>query len=342
MKALVYEGPNIINVKDVPDVSPAKGEVKLKIMACGICGSDVHGYLGLTGRRYPPMTMGHEFVGQVAELGEGVTTLKVGDRVCPYPVDFCGECDVCKKGDTHLCAQKKQYGCLGFDGAFAEYLCLPAKLCFPLKDTTSFDVASLMEPLSVSYRGVSHAGDLTGKTVLIVGAGTIGLLALAVVRSKNPGRILVSDLSDFRLGVAKEMGADVVINPKTDNFDEVIAANTNGKGVDVSFEAVGAGPTVQMAVAATRFAGTSIWIGNNKPMIEINMQHIVTHELTVLGSFLYSFEDFRTAVNLVNDGKVKVDSLITNIGTLAEAPDYFYKLAHEPGNMLKVVIHPND
>ena len=338
MKGIVYEGPNKLSYQDVPDVFPKQGEVKLRVKACGICGSDVHGYLGLTGRRLEPMMMGHEFAGEVVDLGMGVTGRKIGDKVAVYPVDFCGECEMCKKGDVHLCLHKRAYGVLDVDGAFAEYICVPEKCCFTVKDNIPYAIGSVMEPLAVSYRGVGHAGDLSGKNVLMVGTGTIGLLALACVKMKNPSKIFVSDLSDSRLEVARSMGADVLINPGKQNFKEVILATTDGKGVDVAIEAVGATPTVQQAMSALAFGGTAVWIGNNKPMVEINMQEIVTRELTVHGSFLYGYEEFKTVVGLLNEGKLNVAPLISKEITLAQASDYFYKLAHNPGDLIKVVV----
>ncbi len=314
MKGIVYEGPNILGLKEVGDVSPGPGEVKLRVRACGICGSDVHGYLGITGRRLPPMIMGHEFAGEVAELGQGVDQWKKGDRVAVYPVDFCGRCEMCRKGDVHLCLNKRAFGVLDVDGAFAEYICVPAKCCFRVADQIPYSIGTLMEPLAVSYRGVEHAGDLTGRTVLIVGAGTIGLLALACVKMKGAAKIILSDLSDYRLGIAREMGADVAI------------------------EAVGAAPTVQQAMAALRFGGRAIWIGNNKPFVDVDMQEIVTRELSIQGSFLYGYEEFKTVVGLVNQGRIHVAPLISREVSMEETPAYFEKLAKDPGSLIKVVM----
>lgn len=338
MKGMVYEGPKILRCREVTDVRPGQGEVRLKIRACGICGSDVHGYLGITGRRIAPMIMGHEFAGEVAELGQGVTQWKKGDRVAVYPVDFCGHCEMCQKGDVHLCLNKRAFGVLDVDGAFAEYICVPAKCCFAVSDQVSYAVGTLMEPLAVAYRGVEHAGDLKGRTVLIVGGGTIGLLALACVKMKGAARIILSDLSDHRLEIARQMGADVTINPGNDDFKERILEETDGMGVDIAIEAVGAAPTVQQAMAALRFAGRAVWIGNNKPTVEINMQEIVTRELSVQGSFLYGYEEFRNVVELVNQGNVNVAPLISREIRLDEAPGYFEKLAFDPGNLIKVVV----
>ena len=332
MKALRYLGPSVLQLQDVEKPVPKVGEVLLRVKACGICGSDVHGYLGLTGRRTPPMTMGHEFAAQVEALGPGVTTLQVGDRVAPYPVDFCGQCDTCTSGNAHLCPQKRQFGVLTVDGAFAEYICVPAHLCFPIADGVSYQEASLMEPLAVACHAVNRMPDLAGKKVLIVGMGTIGLLVLQCCLLKKPEKIFVTDLSDSRLALAKAMGADVCCN--TDKGEKL------PEQVDVAFEAVGAEGAVRSVMDALKFGGTAVWIGNNKPVIQVHMQQIVTRELQVKGSFLYSLEDFKTVVGLINEGKVCLKDLISAQTDLEGAAAYFKTLAENPGDLVKVVVNP--
>ena len=342
MKAMVYKGPEILSIEEIADVSVKDQEVKIRVKACGICGSDVHGYLGKTGRRIAPMVMGHEFCGEVVELGSKATKLKKGDRVTVYPVDFCGECEMCRKGDVHLCLNKRAYGVLDVDGAFAEYINVPEKCCFPIADSVSYETASLMEPLAVAYRGIGNAGDLDGKNVLIVGAGTIGLLALACVKQKNVKKIIVSDLSDHRLEVALKMGADVAVNPGKEDFKQRIHDETDGRGVDIAVEAVGAEATVRQAMSALRLSGTAVWIGNNQRMINIDMQEVVTHELSVHGSFLYGYDEFQKVAGLLNEGKIYVEPLISKTITLDEAPEYFDILANRPGNLIKVVVVDKD
>jgi len=338
MNALVYHGPEDLRWEDTLDVHPGKDEVLIKVKAVGICGSDVHGYLGITGRRIAPMIMGHEFSGIVEIVGEGVTTVKVGDRVAPYPVVFCGECEPCKQGNVHVCLHKKALGVLECNGAMAEYVCIPAKLMFKLADDVSYEVGSMMEPMAVSYRGINNAGDLSGKNVLIIGAGTIGLLAMAIVKMRNPAKVFISDLSDSRLGVAKEMGADFVINPSKDNLDEIIKAATNGQGVDVAVEAVGATPTIQQAMSSLRIGGTAVWIGNSAKMININMQEIVTRELKVFGTFLYTFKEFGEVVDLLNSGKLNVGPMISLKAPMKQGIELFAKLAKDPGSLIKVIL----
>jgi L-iditol 2-dehydrogenase len=340
MKALVYYGPEDLRLAEIADPKPARGEALIRVKACGICGSDVHGYLGITGRRIPPMVMGHEFSGEVVETGEGVTDIRVGDRVAPYPVIFCGDFEQCRTGDVHLCLNKKALGVLECNGAMAEYISVPAKLLFKLADTVSYEVGSMMEPLAVSYRGVNHASDLTGKNVLVVGAGTIGLLVTAIVKMRNPAKVFVSDLNDARLDVAKKMGADVVINSSKDDLRDVINNGTSAAGVDVAFEAVGATPTVQQAMACLRVGGTAVWIGNSAKMININMQEIVTRELRVSGTFLYSLEEFGTVVGLLNDGRLNVEPMISLKAPMMEkGVELFARLAKDPGPLIKVILN---
>lgn len=335
---MVYESPNKLSFTDVPDVSPELGEVKLRIKACGICGSDVAGYQGLTGRRLEPMIMGHEFCGEVTQCAEGVKNLKPGDLVAVYPVNFCGECEMCQKGDVHLCLNKRSYGVLAENGAFAEYLCVPEKCCFLVAPGVSPVTGSLMEPLAVAYRGVGHLGGLAGKNVFLAGTGTIGLLAMVCAKIKGAGTVFVSDMDDDRLKVAKSLGADVTINPSKEDPKAVVLEHTGGMGVDCSIEAVGIAPTVQQVMSTLRFGGKAVWIGNNRKMIEMNMQEVVTRELNIYGSFLYGYKEFGEVVGLLNEGKLDVRPLISKEIRLDEAVTYFEKLKNHEDNLIKVVV----
>lgn len=338
MKALVYHGPEDLRYEEIDDVAPKKGEVKIKIKAVGICGSDVHGYLGLTGRRIPPMVMGHEFSGQIVELGEGVTKFKVGDKVVPYPVEICYKCELCKQGKTHICLNKRAYGVLDCNGAMAEYICVPEDIVFKIDDRVSYSAAAMVEPMAVAHRGVNNAGDLAGKNVFIVGAGTIGLFTLVLAKMQNPAKIFISDLIDTRLEVAKRLGADVVINPSDEDPFEVIKNNTNGLGVDVALEAVGVTSTVKQALSSLKFGGTAVWIGNSAKFIEVNMQEVVTRELKIFGSFLYTLSEFKEAIDILKSGKVDVTPIISKEISLDEGVEMFRTLAESPDDFIKVVI----
>jgi len=337
MKGLVYHGEEVLKWEDVEDVSPKKNEVKIKVMAAGICGSDVHGYQGITGRRIPPMIMGHEFSGVVREVGSDVDTLKPGDRVAPFPMDYCGTCISCQKGDVQFCPDKKQFGVLTVDGAFAEYICVPAKVCYKLSERVSFSAGSTIEPLAVAYRGVQHAGDIEGKNILIVGSGTIGLMLVACVKVKNPAKIIVTDLSKTRLDVAQKMGADITVNPSESDIKEAIQANTDGHGVDVSFEAVGITPACVQSLENLRIGGTSVWLGQGKKTVEIGMLDIVTRELNVSGSFTYGLDAFKSAVDMLNQGKIDVGPIISKEAPMDQGAEWFEKLK-KPDELVKVIL----
>ena len=338
MKAMVYTAPGAMEMRDLEVQQPKAGEVRIRVKATGICGSDLHGYLGQTGRRIPPMVMGHEFSGVVEALGEGVGQLSVGDRVAGYPIDYCGHCGPCLRGEEHLCVHRRQFGVLSVNGAFAETICIPAKCCYRLADQVSFEVGTVMEPLSVALRAVRKGGDLKDRDVMIVGGGTVGLLALACIVPQKPRTVTVCDLSASRLEIAREMGATHTI--RADAEDAAARANeiTNGKGMDVTYEACGASPTAATSIACLRVGGTAVWIGNNIPMVTINMQQLVTRELKVYGSFLYSPAEFRAAVDMINQGVVNVAPIINRVEPFDKGCEIFAELSENLGTTLKCVL----
>ncbi|MEX1349694.1 MAG: alcohol dehydrogenase catalytic domain-containing protein [Desulfobacterales bacterium] len=337
MKGLVYHGDEVLKWEEVQDVAPDDNEVKIKVKAAGICGSDVHGYQGITGRRIPPMIMGHEFSGVISEVGKSVKNLRPGDRVTAYPMDFCGMCLSCRNGKMQFCPDKKQFGVLTVNGAFAEFLCVPEKVCYKLHDDISYSAGSMVEPLAVAFRGVAHAGDIEGKNILVVGSGTIGLLITACAKVKNPAKIIVTDLSDTRLNVAKRMGAEITINPLNSEVKEAIMDNTEGQGVDISFEAVGNTPACVQSLENLKQGGTSIWLGQGKKTVEIGMLDIVTRELSVSGSFTYGLEDFKSAVEMLNNGSIDPEPIISEEVPMGQAAQWFEKLKR-PEELVKVIL----
>ena len=338
MKALVYYGPRDIRLAEAADEMPSAGEVRIRVMATGICGSDVHGYLGITGRRIPPMIMGHEFSGIVCETGAGVVNVRQGDRVTVQPAIFCGGCEFCKKGLTNLCANKSFLGVMSVNGSMAEYLRVPAHVIYKLPEGVDFIQGAMIEPLAVAYRAVKKIPGLEEKDVLIVGAGTIGLLVLQLVKLRGAKRVFVSDLEDFRLEVAKSLGADFVINAASGNVRDIIADETDNKGVDAALEAVGASPTVKQAVTSLKTGGTCVWIGNSAKMIDINMQEVVTRELNIHGTYIYTHKEFGETVELISKGGIDIKPVISRYVTLDGGPETFEALASMKENLIKAVI----
>lgn len=336
MKALVYYGPRDIRVSEVEDPKPKKGEVLIRVVACGICGSDVHGYLGITGRRIPPMIMGHEFTGIVEDTGEEVTNVSIGDRVTVYPTRFCGVCSFCKTGLTNLCINRSVLGVMNVNGAMAEYVAVPQDIVIKLSAHIDFIKGTLLEPLGVVYRAVKIAPNLLNNSILITGAGTIGLLLLQLVKLAGANPIIVTDINQSRLNIAKKLGADIVLNPEKKEDLRNVLSELNIDGIDTAFEAVGIESTVNQILTLVKNRGTCILIGNSQRDITINMQNIVTRELKIYGSYTYTLEEFKATMNIID--KINTGEMISKVVSLEEAPKVFDELTQKNTDLLKVII----
>ncbi len=341
MKALRFLGPERLEIQQMERPAPGEGEALLRVRGCGICGSDVHGWLGKTGRRIPPMTMGHEFAAEVVACGPGVVNSKPGDRVVVQPINFCGHCANCVAGLTNMCLNKKFFGVLTVDGALAEYVCVPEKLLYRLPESCAYAVGAMAEPYAVAYGSVKKAGDIRGKDVLIIGAGMIGLCILQLVKLENPGRVIVADLSDNRLATARQLGADFVINTRNEDAVEAISRITGGAMLDLSIEAVGVEPTANLSIKALKVSGTAVWVGMSQREMTINMQDIVCFARNVLGSFNYTHAEFGEVVEILGSGKLATDALLSKVVSLEEAPQAFRDLLEQPDALIKIVVDPS-
>jgi 2-desacetyl-2-hydroxyethyl bacteriochlorophyllide A dehydrogenase len=330
MQALMMTAIKELQVVDVrvPTIEQPDWAL-LKVESVGICGSDLHGYLGHTGRRIPPLIMGHEATGEVVAVGEAVTNLSPGNRVAVLPVY-----------DTGTAGQEKDRIVMGMNvaGAYAEYVTWPAANLFQLPEGLAYEDGALAEPLSVALHAVSLAHIRPYDTAFIAGAGPIGLLALSVLRSTGVSQIAVSDISDARLESAQALGANMLINPQRQNPREVVDTFTNGKGVDLAFEAVGVSATCQQTLEVTRDQGTIVWIGNNQRMVEIDMQAIVTRELKLLGSYGMNEQDFQRSLQMLADGSIPARQIINRRADLSEGPQLFDALVASP-ETIKCVIN---
>ncbi|MCL1883759.1 MAG: alcohol dehydrogenase catalytic domain-containing protein [Defluviitaleaceae bacterium] len=339
MQALQYTAPYKLDLINKEKPSPKAGEVLLKVLYSGICGSDVHGYFGTNGRRTAPMVMGHEFSAEVEGLGAGCKKLKCGDIVTVQPCIACFECSLCKSGRTNLCGNRTFLGVFDVDGAMQEYICVPERQCFVLPKGMDSKVGSLIEAFAVSYAAVKKAKLVDGKNVLIIGGGAIGLLALAACKMLNlPSlKVAVCDLSQNRLEIAKKLGADVVINPGEGDFDQELI-NAFGKKADITIEAVGIAQTARQSLAALEPGGTSIWIGNNHKDVNINMQEIVTRELNVMGSYIYTHDEFGECIDAIVKSGFDMNVFISKIIAPDEAPKMFDVLSKDTEKYLKCII----
>ena len=340
MKALRFLEAYHLEVQEVPMPVPDEDVCLLKVKACGICGSDPAGYTGASGRRIPPMTMGHEFCGEIVEIGSKVKNFRPGDRVIAQPINFCGYCENCRRGLTMLCENKSFFGVLTTDGGMAEYVSVPEKLLYRIPENTTFYRGALTEPYAVTYGAYKKAGDLKDKIVLIIGAGTIGDCLLQLILTDRPKMVIVADVSEQRLKLAEEFGADYTINTAETDALEKIRELTDGHMIDISFEAVGVEETANLSVKALHIAGTAVWLGMHQKEMTLNMQDVVCSARNILGSFNYTPAEFGEVVELLGTGKLDADKMISKVISLEEAPDAFEELLSTPGKYLKIIIDP--
>ena len=342
MKALYYVGVRQMELRDDPKPTPKPGQYLIKVRGTGICGSDFEGYLGKTGRRTAPMIMGHEFSGLVETAPPG-GRFKAGERVVVFPKPFCGVCDACKRGLTNLCpAAGFMMGVMSVNGSMTEYITAEDKYLIPFASTLSFNEAAMTEPLAVAHRSVYKLSDediRNAEYCMVIGAGTIGLLVVALLKLRGARNIIVSDASDFRLQTARKMRADHTINPCASDFLNSVKVITHGKMCDFAFEAVGIAATAANSLDCLRIGGTVVWIGNAHKMVEVNMQKIVTTELTIKGNYIYDFAGFQESLKLLEEGKIDVSPLMTNVYPLADGVKAFRDLENnKDGKMLKVFL----
>jgi L-iditol 2-dehydrogenase len=343
LKALVYTKPYTFEYSDFPDPAVGDDDVLIHIKACGICGSDVHGFTGKTGRRIPPLIMGHEAAGIVEGFGKNVSGFENGDRVCFDSTVYCNKCEACRAGLFNRCDKRQVLGVsvpeFKRHGAFAEFVAVPWWIVSKIPDELSFVNAALLEPASIGTHAANRARISKDDTVVVIGAGTIGLFILQGARLRSAAKVIAVDINDFRLDLAKKLGADVLINPLKSNLSEAILQETDGKGASVTFEAVGNAKTFANAVAVTRMGGHIVAVGNLENKAEFDLQQFVAKEHTFIGSYASSGE-FRDCIELVASGKINVEPLISDVLPMKEGPGAFDRLLKAEENLLKIVLEP--
>lgn len=344
MKALVLSHYSHLEVVETPKPVPMEDEVLVRVHACGICGSDIHGWDGTSGRRIPPLIMGHEAAGQIAEVGTAVTGWTPGDRVTFDSTIYCGECEECLTGAVNHCSDRRVLGVSPGnyvqDGAFAEYVAIPSRILYKLPDTMEYPVAAMAEPVSIAMHAVSHVENLVARSrAVVVGAGTIGLLIMQALKCAGADQIIAVDLNDRRLDQARKLGATECVNPSTCDALQEIRDLSDG-GVDICFEAVGLGVTVQLAIQSLHHGGTAVQVGNIAPSAEIPLQEIVSQEVKFIGSYA-SAGEYPESLRRLADGSIDVRSMIETVAPLESGPAWFEKLSSkEGGNYLKVILQP--
>jgi L-iditol 2-dehydrogenase len=343
MKSLLLSEYSHLELTDMPQPEPGPGEVLIRVAACGICGSDVHGYDGASGRRIPPIVMGHEAAGLVATTGPGVTLFQPGDRVTFDSTVYCGQCALCRAGQVNLCDNRQVIGVSCGDyrrhGAFAEYIAIPERILYLLPESMSFPEAAMLEAVSVALHAVRVSQAKPGQSALVIGAGMIGLLTLQAARAAGCAPVLIADIDATRLDLARQLGADQALHLSGPELTQAVLAQTGGFGTDLVYEAVGRSETIASAIDCVRKGGTVTLIGNITPEVKIHLQKVVSREIRLQGTAASSGE-YPQAIELISSGKIQVKPLITAVAPLEDGPQWFQRLyAHEP-NLMKIVLSP--
>ncbi len=343
MKALVLEDYHHIVYKDVPEPQVGPEDVLIQVKACGICGSDVHGLDGSTGRRIPPVIMGHEAAGIIVELGQDVTGWQRGDRVTFDSTIYCGTCHFCRRGAINLCDKRRVLGvsCDDYrqDGAFAEYVAVPARILYRLPEGLSFERATMVEALSIAVHAVERTPISLNDTAVVVGAGTIGLLVIQALKVAGCGGIMAVDLDPGRLELACQLGADEGLNPDAVDVAAHVLERTAGRGADLSFEVVGITPSLILAIQCLKKGGSITLVGNLSPTTEFPLQLVVTRELTLYGSCA-SRGEYPACLDLITRGAINVDSMMSAVAPLSEGAGWFKRLYDGEPGLLKVILTP--
>jgi L-iditol 2-dehydrogenase len=343
MKVLLLKEYRKLEVVDFPKPEIKAEEVLVRVAACGICGSDVHGYDGSTGRRIPPLVMGHEAAGIIEHVGDEVHEFHPGDRVTFDSTVYCGDCDYCRTGRMNLCDNRQVLGVSCGDyrrhGAFAEYVAVPARILYRLPENLPLEHAALIEAVSVAVHAVKRSPPKNDDDVVVVGSGMIGLLVIQVLRHTDCHRLIAVDVDDDRLKLARKLGATDAINAKNENAAARIREITGGRGAAASWEAVGTSATVQTAIECVRKGGFVTLVGNISPNVEIPLQAVVSREITLYGSCASSGE-YPECINLMASGAVDVTPLISASASLDDAPSWFERLYRREPGLMKVVVKP--
>jgi L-iditol 2-dehydrogenase len=342
MKVLLLSQYKHLEIADLPEPKPGPGEVLVQVAACGICGSDVHGYDGSSGRRIPPIVMGHEAAGRIAGVGDGVKGFAEGDRVTFDSTIYCGACGPCRRGEVNLCDNRQVLGVSCSDyrraGAFAEYVVVPSRIVYRLPDNLSFAEAAMLEAVAVAVHAVSLSQVSPESTALVLGAGMIGLLAVQALRVAGCSRVLVADIDSSRLKLAQEVGATAVLSADAGLVARVLQLS-GGAGVDVAVEAVGRNETVGAAIESVRKGGIVVLVGNISPEVTLPLQKVVTRQIRLQGSCA-SAGEYPRAMELLATGAIQVKPLITAVVPLDDGPQWFERLHAREPNLMKVVLTP--
>lgn len=338
MKALVYTGPERLEIQKIADPSPTEGEVLLSVSAAGVCGSDMHGFLGHSERRKPGLVMGHETVATIVDLHSSVTGWRRGQRVCFNPLVSCRACPACLDGRQNLCAGWKLFGMDRLHGTYAEQVAVPARQLHALSEGISEQEAILVEPMAVILHAFRIALAETPDFMAIVGGGAIGSLALVLAKLRGIPRVCVLDVNEERLQAARALGADLVLNAGREDAASAVRSWSSG-GAAAVVEAVGTDATRRAAVAVAGKGARVVLLGLAHDESALPWIDMIRNEQSLFTSFAYAPRDFAASVALIESRRFDLRPW-TEVRPLEDGQAGFLKMARNPGSTLKLLLKP--
>lgn len=343
MKALMLQEYRKLQLVDMPEPAIGPQDLLVRVRACGICGSDVHGFDGSTGRRIPPIVMGHEAAGVVVKAGSEVRRFREGDRVTFDSTVWCGSCRFCRRGQINLCDNRQVLGVSPGEyrrhGAFAELVSVPERIAYRLPDGLAFDHAAMVEAVSIAFHAVNRTPLQLDASVVVVGAGMIGQLVIQALRIKGCGLLIAVDVDEAKLELARKCGADHALRAGSSDLPDQIRSLTEGRGADAAVEAVGAAEPVQTAINSVCKGGSVTLVGNVSPRVELPLQAVVTREITLYGSCASNGE-YQACLDMLARGRIDVQRFISAVAPLEEGPVWFDRLYRREPGLMKVILRP--
>ena len=343
MKALVLEAYNKLVYKEMPTPEIAENEVLIEVKACGICGSDVHGMDGSSGRRHPPLIMGHEAAGIIVKTGNKVQDFSKGERVTFDSTIYCGECYYCRRGLINLCDNRRVLGVSPKEyrqhGAFAEYVAVPAHILYRLPEGLSFEQAAMVEPVSIAFHAVGLTPITLNDTAVVIGAGMVGIFVIQALRAAGCGKIIAVDLEKNKLDLALKLGADYVLQAGEVDVAEEVRKLTDDRGATIALEVVGNTAAINTAISSLRKGGALTIVGNIAATVEFPLQEVVTRQISINGS-CSSCGEYPACLDMIARGSINVDALISSIAPLSDGAQWFERLYNQEQGLMKVILAP--
>lgn len=343
MKALVLEEYNKLVYRDMPDPQVNDDEVLIEVKACGICGSDVHGMDGSSGRRHPPLIMGHEASGVIVDKGSAVRGFERGERVTFDSTIYCGCCYYCRQGLINLCDNRRVLGVSPPEyrqhGAFAQFVAVPEHILYRLPDNLSFVQAAMVEPVSIAFHAVALTPISLGDSAVVIGSGMVGIFVIQALRAAGCGQVIAVDLEQSKVELAMELGADIGLRADKVEVAEEVQKLTDGKGANIAVEVVGNTAAVNAAIGSLRKGGALTIVGNLAATVDFPLQEVVTRQISVAGS-CSSCGEYPACLDMIARGIINVDALVSKVAPLAEGVEWFKKLYNQEEGLMKVILTP--